>query len=91
MKVFKYPLEIRDEQRIAMPYVATIISAQAQHGILCLWAVVDETAPPTERTIDILGTGHHMEGDRFMGDKRKFIGTVQMMSGALVWHVFERI
>jgi hypothetical protein len=55
-----------------------------QHGVPCLWALVDPEQDYTDRTIDIIVTGHDIV-DLFT---RTYIGTVQQ--GPLVWHVFER-
>lgn len=86
MKIFKYPLEILDERYVLMPDGAEIISAQVQHGTLCLWAIVEDGRQKSRRLIEIFGTGHAIPNA-----DRRFIGTVQMAGVALVWHVFEKL
>jgi hypothetical protein len=82
--VFKYPLA-SIEQTVALPSGARILCVQAQSGALCLWALVDTDNPTVDRTFRVYGTGHALPSD--FGSR--YIGTVQQMNGALVWHVFE--
>lgn len=83
--VHKYPILVVDEQIVQMPIGAEILCAQVQCGTICLWALVEPNLTKEPRRIEIVGTGHEIdEADR------KYIGTVQMRDGALVWHVFER-
>ena len=51
---------------------------------VCIWAMVDPTAPKKIRTFTTYGTGHIVENKH-----NQFVGTVQ--AGAFVWHVFEEI
>ncbi|KKK90993.1 hypothetical protein LCGC14_2717450 [marine sediment metagenome] len=85
MQIWKVPLEITDEQKIALPKGARILSVQAQADVLCLWALIDPDATPRDFTIRIFGTGH--PADDAVG--LEFIGTTQMLDSALVWHVFK--
>ena len=91
-KICKYELEIADEQKINIPAFSRILSVQAQHDKLCLWAVVETEMPLSEIEILIVGTGNECpEGcwDNPPIYNNKFLGTVQMHNG-LVWHVFTR-
>ena len=94
-KIFKYELQITDEQNIAMPSGSRILSVQEQSGNLCLWAVVEKKNTCRDRKIMIFGTGNPLpEGlrgfsyDAPSGYTADFIGTVQASNG-LVWHVFS--
>jgi len=82
--IFKYDLKIRDDQTVKMPIGAKILSTQLQYEKICLWALVDPANEMEERKIIIRGTGHHIDEMDM-----KYIGTVQMVGGHLVWHVFE--
>ena len=86
--IWKYPLEIQDDQTIRIPIGAEILTAQLQDGNLCLWAVVDaDSKALTEpRFIQIYGTGHSMVGTSL---DRKYIATIQI--GWAVYHVFEYV
>lgn len=85
-KVFKYPLEITDEQVVEMPEGAKIISVQTQNNQVCLWAIVTPHNQLIKRGIRIYGTGHPIDRENL-----EYIGTAIMENGNLVWHVFEVI
>lgn len=85
MKIFKYPVTISDEQNVVMPAGAQILTVQIQGRTPVLWALVDETGLPTQRRIEVHGTGNPIpEG------KRQYIATIQTHQGQFVWHFFER-
>lgn len=84
-KIYKYGLELEDEQTIEMPLDAQILSVANQRGVLCLWAMVIPGIAMEKRTIEIIGTGNPI-ASRISGIK-KFIGTVVIEP--FVWHVFE--
>lgn len=87
MTIYKYPIEITDIQNVTMPINAEILTAQMQRATLCLWAKVDENNTCMyERTIEVVGTGNLMTDH-----DRRYIGTVQLSGGALIYHVFERV
>ena len=86
---------------------ARILSAQIQHGSLCLWALCDIKAAKEQREILIVGTGQaivvarpislesgekleEVPGARVINDLA-FIGTVQLMGGDIILHVFEML
>jgi len=81
--IFKYKLEITDEQEIAIPDGAAVLSVAAQGDDLCLWAAVDTLNALHLKTIYIHGTGNPIEALEY----KRFIGTAVMPNG-LVWHVF---
>lgn len=84
--IWKYQLNITDTQNVMMPEGAEILTAQIQNGCgLCLWALVNPEAPKQRREIEILGTGNPAPNAN-----RRYISTVQMQGGNLVWHIFER-
>lgn len=90
MTIWKYKLELTDEQDVEMPVNAQILCVQEQHGKIMLWAVVDETveALKLKHRIVIYGTGKPVDPKRDM----TYIGTVQIDNvgeGTLVWHIFE--
>lgn len=86
-RIWKYTLELKDEQTIMMPAGAMILSVQTQKGVPMLWALVDPTHTTTPRRFAVFGTGV----DEFEVNGLTFIGTIQQRSGGLVWHVFERV
>jgi hypothetical protein len=84
--VWKYPLKLTDWQPIDMPKGARLLSVAEQHGILCLWALVDTTADKTARSIVIIGTGHLAPAPT---DPFTYVGSALAAAGDLVWHVFD--
>ena len=83
MTIWKFPLDVTDEQLISMPSEAEILSLQVQSGIPCIWATVDSSRPAENRRFFTHGTGHNITRAHI----GKFIGTYQI--GSLVFHVFE--
>lgn len=85
MKIWKFSLDIIDQQTIAMPLDAKILTVQMQMGGAQLWALCNENQTQTEdRSIAIYGTGNPMPEE-----PGEYIATFQGMGGALVWHAFE--
>lgn len=95
--IWKYTLAVDDRQVIAMPKDAIILTVQTQHEEPRLWAIVDEDADMEDRVILTMGTGHRRPElsstmDFNWADNSapiRYIGSYQMMAGALVFHVFE--
>ena len=81
--IWKYTISLGDT-RIDMPQGAKILAVQFQAGEIALWALVWPHLPMEKRAITIYGTGHPIPAAP--GD---YIGTVQTLGGALVWHVFD--
>lgn len=85
-KIYKYPIEIQDEQVVLLPTGAKILTVQTKSGKAFLWAMVNPTMPNDMAvTIRIFGTGHTIQD----ADRLEYIGTIQMCGGALVFHVFK--
>lgn len=81
--VFKYELQVIDQQDIDLPVDAQILSVEEQHGLVMLWAVVKPSARMQRRTVYCIGTGR-----MFHGEEVDHIGTVQIYNGQLVFHFF---
>ena len=81
--VYKYELEIADEQFVVMPTGAELLTVQVQAGtgMVCLWARVDTDAPVVRRRIWMRGTGYPDAYD-------VYVATFQYHFG-LVFHVFD--
>ena len=84
--IWKFPIEITDEQDVMVPGGAEFLRAAMQGEKLCLWALVDAGSPHEMRRIRVIGTGLPFEDS----DKCKYIGTAHDHRGA-VWHVFEKV
>lgn len=83
--IWKFPVQVTDEQQVSMPFSAKIRYVAAQGDIACLWAEVDSSSPKMrERTIRIYGTGHPMPED-----PGAYIGSFMLQGGALVFHAYD--
>ena len=82
--IWKYEFPIQDEFTLSMKEGAEIIHVESQHGVPCLWALVDTGAPMDVRLFAVAGTGHPAG---FIQEQH--VGTFFMRSGNLVWHLFE--
>jgi hypothetical protein len=82
MKIFKYVLNVMDEQSILMP-PGDVLCVGVQKGRVCVWALVDPELPPAPRKFVMVGTGHVCDCDG-----KNYIGTVQLAGGDLVYHLF---
>lgn len=80
--IWKYALELRDEQVLMLPEGGSILTVQMQGEVICLWAVVNPKAREIPVKFMIVGTGNH--GPNFEG--LAYVGTVQERQ--FVWHVF---
>lgn len=86
-KIYKYPLEIQDEQVVLLPTGAEILTVQSILDKAYLYAMVNPTAPNDMAvTIHMFGTGHPVQDS----DLLKYIGTFQIYGGHLVLHVFRQ-
>lgn len=86
--IWKFPLNFGNTT-VSMPCHAQILSTHVQRDTVCIWALIDEDSieKTEERYFVIHGTGHSF--DLLADWEPKFIGTVLMDDGQLVWHVFE--
>lgn len=87
-KIFKYELEISDGFEIAMPEGAKILCVQTQRNEPMIWVLVDPENKTVDRHFQVFGTGHEL---RQTENTLAYIGTFQINSGSLVFHLFENI
>jgi len=88
-QIWKYPLEVTDLQEIYAPADAQFISVLVQREQIYLYAIVSPDKEEREKFgVRIVGTGHPLMADAGDDHTWRFIGTVGMFGGKLVWHVF---
>ena len=80
--ICKYVL---NSTNVQMPKGAKILTIQSQKGVPCIWAEVDQEANPETRIFSIRGTGHIFNE----ADRGEYIGSIQELDGALIWHIYE--
>ena len=86
LTVHKHHVELGDYFEIAMPKGAKILTVAEQHGLPCLWALVDTDKPIEKRLFRFAGTGHPITE---RPEHLQFVATFQMQGGSLVFHIFE--
>ena len=86
--IWKFPLDVIDEQDIVLPVDSEILCVQNQKAIPYLWVELDPEAPNgrLRHRITIEGTGHWVAEDA-----GSYVGTFQVRNGDLVFHVYDRI
>ena len=76
-KIFKYPIEITDEQALILPLGAKILSAIVQRDELVVYALVEPIVEFKKHVeIRIVGTGHDVTFDL---QKFKFLNTISTL------------
>lgn len=83
--IWKFPLEVQQEQLVAMPRDARLLCVRAQHNSPHIWVLVDDAAPLEYRRILTRGTGHDATA---IEDPYRHVGTYFLRGGDLVYHVF---
>lgn len=87
MRIHKYLLNFSATQALTLPAHAIILSIQIQNGVPALWAAHNEPVNAYEqRIIDMYGTGEVMPEN-----PGKYISTVQIHGGNIVFHFFEGV
>ncbi len=83
-RVYKYHIRIDDRVVMVLPKGAQVLTVQIQGGEPFIWARVDPDGDVIERAFVWRGTGHDLDGT-----EGSYVGTVQLMGGSLVFHLFE--
>ena len=89
--IWKFPLEVVDHQTVQVPSGSLVLSVAEQDNGIVLYTMVDtEIAGKELLTVYIYGTGHPIDtedADRW-SPRNRFLGTVKLHDGALMFHVF---
>ena len=88
-RIFKYSIPLQGEFDKDLPIGAEILSFQSQNDLPYIWVIIDEDADVEKRRFRIYGTGHPIERTVNEDISLHFIGTIQILAGGLVWHLFE--
>ena len=86
LTIWKFPIPFADTFSIDMPAGAKLLHVAEQHRDVCLWALVNPTAPKEPRYFCIAGTGHPIDTPC---QQLQYVGTFLLESGRLVFHLFE--
>jgi len=83
MRIFKYAVNVIDDQEIEMPKGAQILTVQVQDGLPWIWVAFTEGMETVKRKIVLMGTGHTRDMPGV------YIGTFQLAGGRLIFHLFD--
>jgi hypothetical protein len=91
LKVYKYRIDIRDEEVIMLPVGAKILKVDSQkegtQESVFMWALVNTDAEQFERYVTrAVGTGQPADHVAEM----TYMGSCKMKDDMFVWHVFYR-
>lgn len=85
-RVYKYVLAATEQQVLFLPKGSEVLSVAEQRNDMVLYAMVRDDAGEVERhTVRVHGTGHPVHDD-----PGRFIGTVNLHGGALMFHMFVK-
>lgn len=88
-KIYKYVLKPVGEQTINLPQGSQVLSVMNQFDNIVLYALVSDNKKYTENvSIKIVGTGHDIDFNIDPTCGYKFLGTVSLYDGELMFHVF---
>lgn len=82
--IWKFPLEVTDEQVVTVPMISKFLCVQVQNERPCLWALVDPKSRMIGVQVCVYGTGNPVPDN-----PGNYVGTFQLADGALVFHVFS--
>ena len=83
-RILKYNIQLKDFCHINLPMSADILTVTEQHGNVVLYARVwDDQREEVTRTIYVVGTGRNVPEDA------RYISTVSLSNGGLMFHVME--
>lgn len=85
--IWKAELKTIDVQEIEVPVGAEMLCVHEQLNRACIWYRGDPLAEKEKRLIGLVATGKPVP-ER---DDSRYLGTVFLLGGNLVFHVFEKL
>ena len=82
--IYKYPLNMLDEQTIIIPENHKILCVHMQGQTPCMWAMVDPNKTNISLKILVYGTGTPIVDPEMLS----YISSIQI--GFFVWHIFTK-
>lgn len=83
-QVWKFPVPVEDHFAVDMPERSRILTVQIQREQPQMWALCPPEGRLERRFFRLAGTGHPIEETDL-----NYVGTFQLLGGALVFHLFE--
>ena len=86
--IYKYDIMNAADGIIEGP-ITKLLHVAEQHGTICVWAEVDTDGPQRKFQVMPIGTGWDLSSkNTCVLDSHTYIGTVMLMNGNLVFHVY---
>ena len=88
--IYKYNTTNANNGIIEGPIIK-LLTAQAQHGAIMVWAEVDTNAPNRKFQVLHIGTGWPLDppvDEESILDTHTYLSTVQLAGGSLICHVY---
>ena len=86
--IWKYPLEIQEEQTVEVPYGSQLLSLMGQNDLPVLYVLVNPYTKVKEVWhFSLWATGQKI-GDEMLRTSI-FVGTVSTYEGRLIWHLWR--
>ncbi len=86
--IYRYPLKVVDEQMVALTENAEPLSVEETDNTITLFALCDPARPVRHKKLWLLPTGSgHLDN----GADRKYLGTIKLHDGLLVYHAFVEV
>lgn len=83
--VYKYEVPLDDTFYVDLPKDSKVLSVGVQNDVPYIWVFVDDENEDSRKVFRLAGTGHPIADYLDL----EFIGTFQLRSGNLVFHLFE--
>lgn len=83
--IWKATLQPADIQELMVPAGAEFLTAREQFEHICVWYRCDPSKPLEPRKLAIVGTGNPAPDD-----DGRYLGSVSLQGGRLIFHVFEQ-
>ena len=86
-KIWKYPIDtMENDLTIEMPEDSELLYFDVQKEIPTLWVLVNTEKKFEKRYFRVLGTGDSIEDDNL-----DYIGSIQLVEGDFIFHLFESL
>jgi hypothetical protein len=86
LTIHKYQLDATTAQELSVTKEGRILSVAEQRNNIVVYAMVDTDEQEKDHyEVFVIGTGHHIPLDALEG---RFLGTVNLHGGSLMFHVF---
>ena len=85
--IYKYLIPVQNEFEIPMPVSSEVLAVQVQHGVPCIWCLLNPGNATKNRKFRIYPTGFEIP-DKYI-DAMRYVGTFQLEEGDFIGHLFE--